>query len=676
MLDNTGVVVARVIDNDILEGFLLVSDTDNRITMLSMSNIGIFRNPEYKLINAEYDYEFDTLGGIHGTSLSKYPTINKNMILTSKNGVTVGAVLVDADTGKEVGVQVFNGLGASFNLPFDKFYEIAKLYTRTNFKITSDGMPVFPDNTPFPRLATKISKTGVSMTGSSMIRLTNNVVNARVADEFGKSCSDKLTLALVNMKKLAPYYLTVLQAITRVPSTSIDTMAVSEDTLYYNLKFVAGLSVPKLTFVLIHEISHIMMQHSVRFGKRKSHDLWNIACDLYINTSICQDFKVTYNSGEVKFNDGYIETLAEGVFIETTGEVIDLMKDTPESIYEKLLSENPNYNDNGSGQGGDDGSEGNNGNNGGSDSNGGSESNGTGKGLGDALSDAEDKAGSMKEVSVTFNGKKLTGTIMKDVSTNDNLGTEDSERKNLEKSKRALQRAKTAVDLAVSEGKLDNSKDCTQAGGKLMQRHIDYGLSAGLNWKLLLKTICKQIPKHTYPVSKPNPMYMNMGMTVASRIEIGKDIRATNIKIAIDVSGSVTDTELSYMLSEVANIFKQAEIDGELIYWSTKIGGVGAFSKAKDLAKVQPNSTGGTDVRCVFDYLSGKTLVNGKKEESRVQDIPAVFILTDGWFNMNFKDYERAFGRKVVWIITETNGNPITFNPPFGKVVGLDMSSI
>jgi len=37
VLDNTGVVVARVIDNDILEGFLLVSDTDNRITSMTMS---------------------------------------------------------------------------------------------------------------------------------------------------------------------------------------------------------------------------------------------------------------------------------------------------------------------------------------------------------------------------------------------------------------------------------------------------------------------------------------------------------------------------------------------------------------------------------------------------------------------------------------------------------------
>ena len=675
MLDNTGLVVARVMEGDSLKGFLLVIDEQNKITMLDMSLIQIFKKPENKLINAEYDYEYDTLSGIHGTSLAKYPTVNKNMVLTSKNGVTVGNILVDADTGKEVGVQVFNGLGASFNLPFDKFYEIARLYTCTNFRITSDGMPVFPDGTPFPRLSTVIEKTGVSMmNGTPMLTVRNNVVNARIADEFGKSCQDKLTLALINMKKLAPYYLTVLQAITRVPSTTIETMAVSEDTLYYNLKFVAEMNVPQLTFVLIHEISHIMMQHGVRFGKRKSYDLWNIACDLYINTSICQDFKVKFNAGEVQFNAGTIETPAFGVYVETMGENIDLMRDTPESIYEKLLSENPDYED--SNQGGD-GQEGEGeGSEGGSQSCGGNSSGNGKKSLKDAIDEAQGKAGGMKRVSVKFNGKKLSGIIMKDVTSSDNSDSDEAQRKCLEKSKRALQRAKTAVDLAVSEGKLDNSKDCTQAGSELMQRHIEYGLSAGLNWRLLLKAMCKQVPKHTYPLSMPNSMYMNMGMTVASRIETGKDMRATNIKIAIDVSGSVTQSELSFMLSEVANIFTQAKIDGELIYWSTEIGGVGAFSKAKDLAKVAPNSTGGTDIRCLFDYLAGKTEVNGKKEESRVQDIPGVFILTDGWFDMNFKDYERAFGRKVVWIITETNGNPITFNPPFGKVVGLDMSNI
>ena len=78
---------------------------------------------------------------------------------------------------------------------------------------------------------------------------------------------------MLNMQALTPYYYTILAAIPRKPAP-IGTMGVTTDTLFYDMKFVANLSVSELTFVLIHEILHIAMQHSVRFGKRKNHDLW------------------------------------------------------------------------------------------------------------------------------------------------------------------------------------------------------------------------------------------------------------------------------------------------------------------------------------------------------------------------------------------------------------------
>jgi hypothetical protein len=94
------------------------------------------------------------------------------------------------------------------------------------------------------------------------------------------------------------------------------------------MKFVANLSVSELTFVLIHEILHIAMQHSVRFGKRKNHDLWNIATDLYINSIICNDFGCRLGGGEVNIGTASkpitIKTPDFGVFIETINGKIDL----------------------------------------------------------------------------------------------------------------------------------------------------------------------------------------------------------------------------------------------------------------------------------------------------------------------------------------------------------------
>lgn len=129
------------------------------------------------------------------------------------------------------------------------------------------------------------------------------------------------------------------------------------------------------------------------------------------------------------------------------------------------------------------------------------------------------------------------------------------------------------------------------------------------------------------------------------------------------------------VLSEIGNIFNHFKLDGELIYWSTMIGDAGMFSSLKDMLKVQPESTGGTDVRCVFDYLAGKTKVHGVAEKDRVRDMKAIFIITDGCFSMNFGDYANMFGKRVVWLVTGMRGNIITFSPPFGRVLGIELDN-
>ena len=93
------------------------------------------------------------------------------------------------------------------------------------------------------------------------------------------------------------------------------------------------------------------------------------------------------------------------------------------------------------------------------------------------------------------------------------------------------------------------------------------------------------------------------------------------------------------------------------------------FSDLKDMLKVQPNSTGGTDVKCVFDYLARKTRVNSKYEETPIKDISCVLIFTDGCFNNNYEEYARYFGKRVVWVVPDSR---FMFNPPFGKIACMD----
>lgn len=852
-------VVARVLEKDTLKGFLL-ADTSYHLHVVPMKSI---QQQGYLVpyLNAQYDAQYQTLVGTGGASLTDYPAIDKDFVLLNGNGIIVAATVIEAQSKKPIGVVAFNGMGTRFNLSYKKLSELTRRFPACNFKMVVDkkygAIAVRKDGTYFDTVeiiqpkadknATQDSCVSVSSPGAIPVMGVYNLDSMRT-NEFSQSSQEKLVLTMLNMSKLTPYYYTILQAIKRKPAP-IETMGVTEDTMYYDPKFIANLQVPELTFVLIHEMMHLAMQHSIRFGNRANHQIWNIATDLYINSIICNDFKCKFGQGVVDYkSNGKIKTPDFGVYIETLGEKIDLSIDTPETIYDKLMKENNNglpspqqqsaqapagakgqkgqrqqgggngdyqkameqakalveegmkqvqegakraqqecKNSQSSQQAGNEiadgledvqsaindamsnnlqsaqnnaqsgcqqtqqgindmsksmqasqqaGQQGSSGMTpqeqmqrgmnqiqqglsqltappqvvlvdgpGGSQSQGQQGSGGQGQGSSQGSSGGDNQSGSvadksgqqgqgssqqsslaeddfsgqggyepMQSVNVTYNGKKLTGSIMRDVMSNNGSKEKDAVQEKLDSSRRALQTIITKIELEEKERGESLEKNAGLGAG-LTRRYIEVGLSAGVDWRVLFRNICKDKPKKTFTLAQPNQDYMNMGMTLADRRRIGKPERVSNVKFAIDVSGSVSKKELMVTLSEINNIFNYFKLDGELIYWSTMIGDAGMFSSLKDMLKIEPNSTGGTDVRCVFDYLAGKTKVHGMTEKDRVRDMKAIFIITDGCFSMNFNDYAEMFGRRVVWLITGVRGNTITFNPPFGRVLALDIDN-
>ena len=253
--------------------------------------------------------------------------------------------------------------------------------------------------------------------------------------------------------------------------------------------------------------------------------------------------------------------------------------------------------------------------------------------------------------------------------TNNSSKSEDAKQANIDASKSALQRMATKIKMEEEETGESLVKNAG-AGGGLCQRYIEFGLSSAIRWQDIVRNLCKKSPKKIFTLANPNVDYMNMGMTVAARRAIGKPTRLSGLKFCIDISGSVTKQEANFYLSEVNNLLTHYDVEGELIYWSTMVGDAGNFSTLRDMLKVKPVSDGGTSVRCVFDYLSGKTRVNNKREPDKMRDIEAIFIITDGCFSNDYADYKDMFGRKTYWLVTV---NPITFNPPFGRVIGFKM---
>lgn len=788
-------VVSRVMSEGNLKGFLLV-DAQGVTHILSLANMQYCAS-QLEIMNAQYDSQYKTLVGINGQSLTDCPEINENYELTSRNGISVFCIVKDKDTKDLIGVVAYNGLGSHFNLTFNKLDELSRRNKPCNFEMYVD--PKYglicrkKDGTPFDCVEMVSRQKKVKNLGGCVKQKNNEELPMMTSydmqdisnDKFSSSCQQKLVQAALSMQQLTPYYFTIYSTITRKPAP-IETIGVTEDTLYYGNKFVAEEMVEELVFVLIHEILHMMMQHSLRFKPRTNHDLWNVACDLYINTLICNDFGCKFGGGvkTIILENGQkvgIKAPDYGVFEETFGRKIDFTLYTPETIYAEMLknaSQSQNQSQSGgSSQGSKSGSQGKsqqNSNNqqlqqgmqqvqqgaqqaqqncknssqsqqasqqiqqgmqqvqqglrnnnpqqakqgaqqmqqginqmnqaqqqsgqgqtqqgqgasqqmqsGMNQINSALNRQSSGQGQGndgtigndvfdDGAGEGSDGTTQKKTISVTYNGKTVDVTIDKDVMSNNNSSSQGVEKENLEASRKTLQRAKTKLELEEEERGEPLTKNAG-AGAGLTQRYIEVGLASGVDWRILLKNLCKDKPKKTFTLAQPNTDYMNLGMTLADRRAIGKPTHISHTKFAIDVSGSVSSKELNAALSEINQVYKHFKVDGELIYWSTMIGDAGNFSSLKDMMKVQPIFDGGTDVRCVFDYLAGKTKVHGRRELDKPRDITAIFIITDGCFSFNFDEYAQMFGKKVVWLITGVKGNLISFNPPFGRVIPLSL---
>ena len=276
-----------------------------------------------------------------------------------------------------------------------------------------------------------------------------------------------------------------------------------------------------------------------------------------------------------------------------------------------------------------------------------------------------------KEVTVSYNGKKLSGTVNMDILSNhDKLHQQaggSATEKRIEESKMALQNIKTKIELE----KQKNDKLDKDNAGRGANRFVEFGLETNMSWKKLLrKCLQKERRGSSYSYLQPNRRYSNMGMTVVSRVKDKKVDVIKNIKVCVDTSGSVSPEELNLYLSQIARLTKEFEnVEAELLYWSNAVTDVGEFKNIEDLKRIHVGSTGGTDVRCVFEYLNGETKVNGKLEKHKPKEMAAVVIITDGCFYNNYEDYAKIFGHpahKVIWMI---EGNAMDFKPPFGNVV-------
>lgn len=117
--------------------------------------------------------------------------------------------------------------------------------------------------------------------------------------------------------------------------------------------------------------------------------------------------------------------------------------------------------------------------------------------------------------------------------------------------------------------------------------------------------------------------------------------RLNPIAVAFDVSGSVSDKELSYFFNEITAIAKKLKVPMYYIEFDSEVKNVYTIDSAKKI-KYEVKGRGGTSFQPVFDYL----------KENNFDKETQLFIFTDGGGESHI--HNRGY-KKYQWVLTDNN---------------------
>lgn len=107
-----------------------------------------------------------------------------------------------------------------------------------------------------------------------------------------------------------PFWSAMSRRINKTPSKSVPTAGVwvnphtQQFELIYSPEFMATLTSDEAQAVICHEFSHLLFEHVThRKAPKGRHELWNVACDLAVNSNISNLPKMCCIPGEKQFKD-------------------------------------------------------------------------------------------------------------------------------------------------------------------------------------------------------------------------------------------------------------------------------------------------------------------------------------------------------------------------------------
>lgn len=210
----------------------------------------------------------------------------------------------------------------------------------------------------------------------------------------------------------------------------------------------------------------------------------------------------------------------------------------------------------------------------------------------------------------------------------------------------------TAVINAAKQA-AQSSKNAGKIPG-YFQRMINELTNPIKDWRIILREFIEPEP-NDYTFVKPDYRidYDTFGCFLPSFNE--EEEKVEDIYFWIDTSGSVSDSDLNYIYSEVAGAIQQFDrFTGYLGFFDYSAYEPKRFEDFNSLKEIKPQGGGGTNFHAPFNWLNDNN-INPK----------CVIMLTDGY--CDFPD-EDIINCPVIWLITTK-----TIEAPWGKSIYLPL---
>ena len=347
-----------------------------------------------------------------------------------------------------------------------------------------------------------------------------------------------------------PFFSTIVRSMKKVKTNSIPTAGGTffDDliTLYWNPKFIGGLSSKKVFGLLKHECYHLIFKH-LTTRKQDPHLMWNIATDLAINSTIPLD--ELPEGGLIPGQDTTLKT-SENTSLpkklkEKASKLSSFIKTLPrdkasEWYMEKLRNE---------------------------------------KGMEETINDLfKPKPGNKSE------GEQSAGSA---------AGFDHHFENDMSDSEKELMDAKVKKIVKDAVDRADRTNSWGSATSAMRQK-IREMLKTSIDWRHVLRYYCgtKQRSEKTRSIRKINRKY--------PYIHSGRKIKHTsNLAIYIDQSGSVRDDDIALFFGALSELSKKVTFT--VYHFDTEVDDNSKYVWKKKSGFKTPRRTmaGGTCFDCV-----------------------------------------------------------------------------